>query len=401
MKRSGGGTVSLLLKGHVSRTFSRLGLIETSESITADYNILVNLSNCLHTILHEFDILIPYAGSDTWLEDAQGIIRIGSWQYHKIDPGEIGHNVDKGLQEKLEMCKWVKPPHATDDAKHVPRWLSVARGRAMDAHGEVKALRELVAAQDPRHINATIEMCKDKLVDGHMTGAEFKLFLEKELQYGQSMRPEAALDDHVKGEQERKFLGLNVPLNMIRFAHKIKGVVKKNNKLGHGPGMHSTDYDEGEGEGDGRPISIDSLKSSLKLQQKEEQERGKAAQQDGDEEEEEDEEKSEASVSRKPSFRPLQVERMVFLDDASSASSGSDDDDDVNEDTTSAEGGKARGNHRHRVVDSSDEDGEKGSSDSFPSSDIGDDSEDVRSVSIHKNIHQGSSFSRSGLDNER
>lgn len=244
MERSGGGTVSLLLKGHVSRTFSRLGLIETSESITADYDILVNLSNCLHTILHEFDLLIHHVDSDTWIEDSHGVVRVGSWQYHRPEPDIIDLNVDSCLQEKLELCKWVKPPHATRDATSVPKWLSDARNRAMDAHGEVKALKDLAAAHDSNNTNPTIAMCKDKLEEGHMTGAEFKLFMERELQYGKSMKPEPSTDDNVAHEEEKKFLGLNLPINVVRFAHKIKGVVgPKKSKMTQG--LNSLDFDDG------------------------------------------------------------------------------------------------------------------------------------------------------------
>ena len=259
MERSGGGTVSLLLKGLVPRTFSRLGLVESSELITADYDILVNLSNCLHTILHEFDLLIS-AGNDMWLEDLQGVIRIGSWLYHRPDKSEVEHDMDKIVQEKLELCRWVQLPYPVASS-NIPKWLFDARCRAIDAHAEVKDLTVLLDVHDSNNINATIKMCKDKLKAGHMTGAEFKLFMEKELEYGKDMRPEPLSDENVV-EEKKKFLGMTVPkvpINVVRFAHKIKDVVNKKNKNVQGL----------QEEEDGAPISIEELKSSLNIKQQE------------------------------------------------------------------------------------------------------------------------------------
>jgi len=308
--------VSLLLKGHVSRNFSRLGLIETSESITADYDILVNLSNCLHTILHEFDLLIPYAGSDLWLEDSHGIVRIGSWQYHRPEPVDLHFNVDKDLQEKLEMVKWVKPPHVTGDASSVPKWLSDARNQATDAHGEVKSLLDLAAAHDSDNTNATIVMCKDKLQQGHMTGAEFKLFMERELRYGKSMKPEPSFDEQVVQDEEKKFLGLNLPINVVRFAHKIKGVVgHKKNKMSQ-QGRHSDDFDAEKTPNMSDTDTSKNVSSSQNVHEEED------TTQHGD--------SPNALTLPSSSETPLKVEKRIYLEDASSIDCSSEEGTQIN-----------------------------------------------------------------------
>jgi hypothetical protein len=382
MERSGGGTVSLLLKGYVSRSFSRVGLVETSESITADYHVLVNLSNCLHTILYDFDVLLPYAGSDTWLEDAQGIIRIGSWQYHRPEPLSSDHRVDKSLQEKLEMCKWVKPPHATDDG-HVPRWLSEARSRAVNAHGEVKALTDLAADLDSSNSNPTIQMCKDKLRQGHMTGAEFKLFMERELQYGKSMKPETSSEDSATPEEEKKFLGrLKVPKNVVRFAHKIKGVVgsKRNKLLQEHEGEHAS-----TSKLDSSALLLPDKSATLQLEQHHQlQHEYEMQRQEKEEEEEKKQEEEEPRLQLFSSSRPLKIEN-VFVDDES---------DDSNSDSESESESKSHIRGAAENTRSFDESNES----LFQSSDEDEDEDARRGVSVvHTNVAI-SSQSRKGFE---
>lgn len=227
MERSSGGTVSLLMKGSVP--LGRMGTIaETSQSISADYEILVNLYNCLCTVLCDFDILLPFSSNDTWIEDEQNIIHIGLWQYHRDEgtrststPTALSKHDRRKILEDLEVCAWLTP-YDTDHALYssVPRWLSISRNAAMQSHGVCKELTEL--SRPNFTDNETIVQCKNKLKRGHITGPEFIIFMEREKQHGSEMRP-TVNDDEDEPDDDRKSRLVDSFKNVtLSLASKIK-----------------------------------------------------------------------------------------------------------------------------------------------------------------------------------
>jgi hypothetical protein len=109
LERSGGGTVSLVLNG--VNSISRKNQSEHAYTITGDYEILRNLFNCLNTILHNFHLLIPlYNGDDTWEEDENNMIQVGSWQYLRVDNStkrRASYTRFANVMPLLQDCDWV------------------------------------------------------------------------------------------------------------------------------------------------------------------------------------------------------------------------------------------------------------------------------------------------------
>jgi hypothetical protein len=188
LERSSGGTVTLLLVGlgqrHAIRRQGASG--DSSISVSGDYEVLRQLYNCLNTLLHNFDILIPmYEGDDTWEEDEHNIIRIGQWQY--VRPNiQADDDDDEDLNFKIEHRKimaalgeydWIVKDFSFG-IKNTPSWLMQDRLNAVNSHAQVSEYKTKGAVRIRDNTNET--MFKELLRHGRVTGEEFDVLMTTE-----------------------------------------------------------------------------------------------------------------------------------------------------------------------------------------------------------------------------
>lgn len=210
LERSGGGTVAIILRGeydrrlHMSKKAPANKLNETSISISGDDEVILQLYNCLNTVIHKFDSLLPTASSDVWIEDEQNIIHIGSWQYCRTVSNTVEtialHDEDRILLDELEDSLWEISFENSDEEERCPGWLQKARKTAVFAHSQIKILRKLSA--EIVSDNETIRQCKLKLLNGHITGSEFLENLESDSKYGHEIRHFDDSKESVDGESK-------------------------------------------------------------------------------------------------------------------------------------------------------------------------------------------------------
>jgi len=196
LERSGGGTVAIILRGeydrrlHMSKKAPANKSNETSISISGDDEVILQLYNCLNTVIHNFDSLLPGASSDTWMEDEQNIIHIGSWQYARPISNLVEtvalHDESRILLDELEDNAWEISYENSCEEDRCPGWLQEARKIAIFAHSQIKSLKKLSTGN--MNDNETIRQCKLKLINGHITGSEFLENLENDSKYGHEIR---------------------------------------------------------------------------------------------------------------------------------------------------------------------------------------------------------------------
>ena len=187
-KRSSGGTVTLYIVAktqdtNVRNQGSTAG--ESTYSVNGDYDVLRQLYNCLNTLLHEFDILIPmYEGDDTWEEDENNVIRIGSWHYIRpsttLEDDDDDKDMSKAhptIMEALGECEWIviEPDYG---AKNTPNWLMDERYAAVMAHSLVAEYKRKGTVREDD--TANVAHCKEMLLSGLVTIDEYEDLISKE-----------------------------------------------------------------------------------------------------------------------------------------------------------------------------------------------------------------------------
>jgi hypothetical protein len=195
---------------------------KATETITGNYEVLQQMYNCLNTILHEFDYLLPCTGGpNSWVE-SNNMISIGCWQYtraindskptSKTEISELNPTHDD--IQMLEDCPWEIVDHAVanvndyNDNKNDmslyyhfardnkgPKWLLEERNYAIRAHSYLKELNWII---DSNYLpdNEFVKQCKLDLKKGKLSRDEYYKMIESDQKAGgEEMRLQANAPD--------------------------------------------------------------------------------------------------------------------------------------------------------------------------------------------------------------
>jgi len=178
--------------------------------LTANYDeedVVINIHNCLHAILHNFDLFIPTDNSahNDCIEDEMGIVHIGPWQFsndnydsnsNNNNLKNNGSNETEMIIKELELEHWVHGLKRSNNSNSnnyktssdrktmnkstnvLPQWLLYEQELAMESHAMIRDIYD-----ETKRINETYKknvgqriMIKnqiDRLFQGRIDYIEF------------------------------------------------------------------------------------------------------------------------------------------------------------------------------------------------------------------------------------